>query len=230
MKSNNNDSFLSISSSEDNSNNKENNISKEDIYHNIFKGITSTSKTFNPKKSDNKEINKEKEESNKKYILQLRKKLNNNTIKTKDKKLLILPAPENDLIDNHYHNKNLLDDDDINEKQIFSKLMNPDNINIKNNMIKTDNNKKNDDKEIISVNQKDILDSNWEIKYIKQILKKDMKEAINKEEENEKEGKNKIMDGKKRKRNKDKDKDNNIDDENIKSKYSKISTKKKYGW
>ena len=114
MKSKNNDSFLSISSSDDISNNKENNISKEDIYHNIFKGITSKSETFNPKKSDTRDNNKEKEELNKKYILQLRKKLKNNITKTNDKKLLILPAPENDLIDNHYHNKNILDDEEIN--------------------------------------------------------------------------------------------------------------------
>jgi len=226
MKSKNNNSFLSISSSEENSNNEENINSKEDNYHNIFKGLSPLTDFFKPKSIDSKELNKEKEEINKKYIISLRERLNNNTTKIKDKKLLILPSPENDLTDNHYHNKNLIDDDDINEKKLLSKLMNPDNINIKNDLeVKTDNNIKNDDKEIISVNQKDILDSNWEIKYIKQILKKDMNESIKKEEEND--GKNKIIDGKKRKRNKE----NNIDkDDNIKSKYSKISTKKKYGW
>ena len=226
MKSKNNNSFLSISSSEDNSNNEENINSKEDNYHNIFKGLSPSTDFFKPKLIDNKELNKEKEEINKKYIISLRERLNNNTTKIKDKKLLILPSPENDLTDNHYHNKNLIDDDDINEKKLLSKLMNPDNINIKNDIEqKTDNNIKSDDKEIISVIQKDILDSNWEIKYIKQILKKDMNESIKKEEEND--GKNKIIDGKKRKRNKEK----NIDkDDNMKSKYSKISTKKKYGW
>ena len=226
MKSKNNNSFLSISSSEENSNNEENINSKEDNYHNIFKGLSPSTDFFKPKLIDSKELNKEKEEINKKYIISLRERLNNNTTKIKDKKLLILPSPENDLTDNHYHNKNLIDDDDINEKKLLSKLMNPDNINIKNDMEqKIDNNIKSDDKEIISVNQKDILDSNWEIKYIKQILKKDMNESIKKEEEND--GKNKIIDGKKRKRNKE----NNIDkDDNIKSKYSKISTKKKYGW
>ena len=228
MKSKNNNSFLSISSSEENSNsnNEENINSKEDNYHNIFKGLSPSTDFFKPNLIDSKELNKEKEEINKKYIISLRERLNNNTTKIKDKKLLILPLPENDLTDNHYHNKNLIDDDDINEKKLLSKLMNPDNINIKNDMEqKTDNNIKSDDKEIISVNQKDILDSNWEIKYIKQILKKDMNESIKKEEEND--GKNKIIDGKKRKRNKE----NNIDkDDNIKSKYSKISTKKKYGW
>ena len=218
MKSKNNNSFLSISSSEENSNNEENINSKEDNYHNIFKGLSPSTDFFKPKLIDSKELNKEKEEINKKYIISLRERLNNNTTKIKDKKLLILPSPENDLTDNHYHNKNLIDDDDINEKKLLSKLMNPDNINIKNDMEqKIDNNIKNDDKEIISVNQKDILDSNWEIKYIKQILKKDMNESIKKEEEND--GKNKIIDGKKRKRNKK----NNIDkDDNIKSKYSKI--------
>jgi hypothetical protein len=226
MKSKNNNSFLSISSSEDNSNNEENINSKEDNYHNIFKGLSPSTDFFKPKLIDNKELNKEKEEINKKYIISLRERLNNNTTKIKDKKLLILPSPENDLTDNHYHNKNLIDDDDINEKKLLSKLINPDNINIKNDIEqKTDNNIKSDDKEIISVIQKDILDSNWEIKYIKQILKKDMNESIKKEEEND--GKNKIIDGKKRKRNKE----NNFDkDDNIKSKYSKISTKKKYGW
>ena len=228
MKSKNNNSFLSISSSEENSNsnNEENINSKEDNYHNIFKGLSPSTDFFKPKLIDSKELNKEKEEINKKYIISLRERLNNNTTKIKDKKLLILPSPENDLTDNHYHNKNLIDDDDINEKKLLSKLMNPDNINIKNDIEqKTDNNIKSDDKEIISVIQKDILDSNWEIKYIKQILKKDMNESIKKEEEND--GKNKIIDGKKRKRNKE----NNFDkDDNIKSKYSKISTKKKYGW
>ena len=226
MKSKNNNSFLSISSSEDNSNNEENINSKEDNHHNIFKGLSPSTDFFKPKLIDSKELNKEKEEINKKYIISLRERLNNNTTKIKDKKLLILPSPENDLTDNHYHNKNLIDDDDINEKKLLSKLINPDNINIKNDIEQnTDNNIKNDDKEIISVNQKDILDSNWEIKYIKQILKKDMNESIKKEEEND--GKNKIIDGKKRKRNKE----NNIDkDDNMKSKYSKISTKKKYGW
>ena len=152
MKSKNNNSFLSISSSEDNSNNEENINSKEDNYHNIFKGLSPSTDFFKPKLIDSKELNKEKEEINKKYIISLRERLNNNTTKIKDKKLLILPSPENDLTDNHYHNKNLIDDDDINEKKLLSKLMNPDNINIKNDIEqKTDNNIKSDDKEIISV-------------------------------------------------------------------------------
>ena len=37
-------------------------------------------------------------------------------------------------------------------------------------------------KNIISINQKDILDKNWEIKYINKMLKKDMKESFKNEE------------------------------------------------
>ena len=89
----------------------------------------------------------------------------------------------------------------------------------------------NKEKNIISINQKDILDNNWEIKYINKMLKKDMKEAIKKEEENQNDDKNKNIEGKKRKRDKKKNEDDDdIDEENIKSKYSKISTKRKYGW
>ena len=230
MESKNNDSFLSLSSDEDNSQDEKETHSKVDIYHSLFKGITS--EPFNPKrrlkKESNREKEKEEEEKNKKYILKLREKLNNNTGKIKDKKLLILPAPENDLTDNHYHTKNLLDEDDLNENKGFAKLMNPDNVNFKKND-ELNLNKDNNNKNIISINQKDILDSNWEIKYINKILKKDMKEAIKKEEENQIEGKNNIKEGKKRKRDK-KSNEDELEESNIKSKYSKISTKRKYGW
>ena len=204
MKSKNNDSFLSISSDEEeeekeeNSKNDKKNNSKKDkdkhIYHDLFKGIKKES-LLNAEIKDKKKENEE--EINKNYILKLREKLNKNTSKIKDKKLLILPPPENDLIDNHIHTKNILDDEDeLNQNKGLSKLMNPDNLNYnKKDELNNNNNGDINNKDIISINQKDILDSNWEIKYIKQILKKDMNEAINKEEENEKDGKNKIMDG-----------------------------------
>ena len=249
MESKNNDSFLSISSDEEeneekeeNSNNNKNNISKKDIYHNLFKGIKKEP-LFNPKIKEKKDINKEKEkvkekeneeEINKNYILKLREKLNKNISKFKDKKLLILPPPQNDLIDNHIHTKNILDDDELNKNKGFSKLINPDNLNFKKNDELNDNNTDdiNNNKDIISINQKDFLDSNWEIKYINKIIKKDMKEAIKKEEENQNNGKNGnniIKDGRKRKRDKNNNEDN-LEEDNIRSKYSKISTKRKYGW
>ena len=230
MESKNNDSFLSLSSDEDNSKDEKETHSKEDIYHNLFKGISS--EPFNAKrrlkKEPNREKEKEEEEKNKKYILKLREKLNNNTGKIKDKKLLILPAPENDLTDNYYHTKNLLDEDELNENKGFTKLMNPDIVNFKKND-ELNLNKDNNNKDIISINQKDILDSNWEIKYINKILKKDMKEAIKREEENQIDGKINIKEGKKRKRDKNNNEDE-LEESNIKSKYSKISTKRKYGW
>ena len=223
MKSNN--SFLSISSEEEDSVDKDNIEQKEqkkESYNYLFKGITS--KSLNPKTKDDELANKENQTNL--YILKLREKLNNNTTKIKNKKLLILPSPENDLKDNHFHTKNNLDDDEeqINENKGLAKLVNPDNLNIKkNNDKESDNNGINHEKNIISINQKDILDENWEIKYINKILKKDMKDAEKKEEN---EDNNKVK-GKKRKRNKD---ESEIDEENIRSKYSKISTKKKYGW
>ena len=223
MKSNN--SFLSISSEEEDSVDKDNIEQKEqkkESYNYLFKGITS--KSLNPKTKDDELANKENQTNL--YILKLREKLNNNTTKIKNKKLLILPSPENDLKDNHFHTKNNLDDDEeqINENKGLAKLVNPDNLNIKkNNDKESDNNGINHEKNIISINQKDILDENWEIKYINKILKKDMKDAEKKEEN---EDNNKVK-GKKRKRDKD---ESEIDEENIRSKYSKISTKKKYGW
>ena len=238
MESKNNDSFLSISSEnedeEDNEDNEDNNSninknhSKKEKYHDLFKGITL--ENFNPKSKDIKETNEQKkeEELNKEYILKLREKLNNNATKIKNRKILILPAPENNLTDNHYQNKNLIDDE-ADENKGFIKLMNPDNLNVKKNKdtkLSLDN-IDNNDKNIISINQKDFLDNNWEIKYINKILKKDMKETIKKEEE-EKEENNKNKGGKKRKR--DKKDDNELEEENIRSKYSKITTKKRYGW
>ena len=187
-------------------------------------------------KKEKKDINKEKEkeneeEKNKNYILQLREKLNKNVRKIKDKKLLILPPPENNLTDNHAHNKNIFDDDELNKNNGLPKLMNPDNLNFKKNDELNDNKDDiNNNKDIISINQKDILDSNWEIKYINKILKKDMKEALKKEEEIQNDDKNKIKTNKKRKRDKKNDNEEELEEENIKSKYSKISTKRKYGW
>ena len=59
--------------------------------------------------------------------------------------------------------------------------MNPDNISIKKNEdLDLNKDNINNEKNIISINQKDILDNNWEIKYINKMLKKDMKEAIKK--------------------------------------------------
>ena len=166
---------------------------------------------------------KEKENSDKEYILKLRNKLANNTIKTKNKKMLILPPPENELTDKHL--KESISEDEDNENKGYIKLMNPDNINL--DIKESDlNDNINKDKNIISINQKDILDQNWEIKYINKILKKDMKEAFKNEEENDEKNK---MNNKKRKRDKNKNEDE-LNDENIRSKYDKITTKKRYGW
>ena len=226
MESKKNDSFLSISSvgEESDESNKDKNNPKEESYHNLF--------NINIKKpADKKESLKEKEEANKNYILKLREKLNNNNTKIKDKKLLILPPPENDLTDNHYHSNNLLDEEEMIENRGLAKLMNPDNLNIKKKEDLNSNNNNMNNKDIISINQKDILDSNWEIKYINKMLKKDMKDTIKKEEMENNESNNRdIKGGKKRKRDKKNNDEDELENENIRSKYSKISTKKKYGW
>ena len=220
----NNNSFLSLSSDEEESNEEElsnkiiaNNINEEKINpkndNNIFNGISKDS--LNNKIDENN--------SDKEYILKLRNKLNNNIAKTKNKKMLILPPPENELEDKHLKENNFQDDDLENKGYI--KLMNPDNItfNTKETIL---SNNINNDKNIISINQKDILEENWEIKYINTMLKKDMKEAFKNEED--KEDKNK-MNNKKRKRGKNKD-DDELNEDRTRSKYDKISTKKKYGW
>ena len=206
MKSDKENSFLSISSEAEESENEE-----------------------NQNKAKNKSLfNKEekrKENSAKEYILKLQNKLSNNIVKTKNKKMLILPPPENELTDRH-EKENVFKDEDI-ENKGFINLMNPDNVNL---IIKENEfniNDINNEKNIISINQKDILDKNWEIKYIKNILKKDMKETIKNEENID--DKNNI--NKKRKRDKNKNDDNDeLNGDKIRSKYDKISTKKKYGW
>ena len=225
MEPQNNNSFLSLSSDleesyeeEEQSNKiKNNNLNIEEIKqkndNNIFNGIS--------KESLNNKI--DEKNSDKEYILKLRNKLNNNIAKTKNKKMLILPPPENELEDKHLKINNFQDDDLENKGYI--KLMNPDNINFNTKETVLSNNI-NNDKNIISINQKDILEENWEIKYINKMLKKDMKEAFKTEED--KEDKNK-MNNKKRKRDKNKDNDE-LNEDNVKSKYDKISTKKRYGW
>ena len=225
MEPQNNNSFLSLSSDieksyeeEEQSNKiKNNNPNIEKIKqkndNNIFNGIS--------KESLNNKM--DEKNSDKEYILKLRNKLNNNIAKTKNKKMLILPPPENELEDKHLKINNFQDDDLENKGYI--KLMNPDNINFNTKETVLSSNI-NNDKNIISINQKDILEENWEIKYINKMLKKDMKEAFKTEED--KEDKNK-MNNKKRKRDKNKDNDE-LNEDNVKSKYDKISTKKRYGW
>ena len=206
MKSDKENSFLSISSESEESENEE-----------------------NQNKAKNKSLfNKEekrKENSAKEYILKLQNKLSNNIVKTKNKKMLILPPPENELTDRH-EKENVFKDEDI-ENKGFINLMNPDNVNLNIKENEFNINDINNEKNIISINQKDILDKNWEIKYIKNILKKDMKETIKNEENID--DTNNI--NKKRKRDKNKNDDNDeLNGDKIRSKYDKISTKKKYGW
>ena len=215
-----NNSFLSISSEEEEGEENEDSIGDKEIRENseehkiknIFnKGNINLIKN-NFDKKDVDKINKKEDEENNEYIVKLRNKLNNNTKKINDSKYLILPPPENELSD--YNEK--IDDNDEDNKYLV-KLINPDNINIK-----TDNDIKEtkSDNNIISINQNEILDKNWEIKYINQMLKKDMKD--NSKQENSE--KIKKFGGNKRGRQEDNQ------EENVKSKYSKISTKKKYGW
>ena len=224
MEPKNNNSFLSLSSDEEESNEEElsnkiiaNNINEEKINpkndNNIFNGIS--------KESLNNKI--DENNSDKEYILKLRNKLNNNIAKTRNKKMLILPPPENELEDKHLKENNFQDDDLENKGYI--KLMNPDNINLNTKETILSNNI-NNDKNIISINQKDILEENWEIKYINTMLKKDMKEAFKNEEDKEDNNK---MSNKKRKRGKNKD-DDELNEDKTRSKYDKISNKKKYGW
>ena len=139
--------------------------------------------------------------------------------------MLILPPPENELTDRH-EKENVFKDEDI-ENKGFINLMNPDNVNLNIKENEFNINDINNEKNMVSINQKDILDKNWEIKYIKNILKKDMKETIKNEENID--DKNNI--NKKRKRDKNKNDDNDeLNGDKIRSKYDKISTKKKYGW
>ena len=206
MKSDKGNSFLSISSESEESENEENQNKPKN------------------KSLFNKE-EKRKENSAKEYILKLQNKLSNNIVKTKNKKMLILPPPENELTDRH-EKENVFKDEDI-ENKGFINLMNPDNVNLNIKENEFNINDINNEKNIISINQKDILDKNWEIKYIKNILKKDMKETIKNEENID--DKNNI--NKKRKRDKNKNDDNDeLNGDKIRSKYDKISTKKKYGW
>ena len=222
MNSNKENSFLSLSSDEDESEKDESQLNQNNNNNDINK--------HKNKKNENIIINnkdeKEKENSAKEYILKLQNKLNNNIVKTKNKKMLILPPPENELTDKHYKD-NVFQDEDL-ENKGFIKLMNPDNmnLNIKDND-DINNAGINDEKNIISINQKDILDKNWEIKYINKMLKKDMKDTIKNEENIE--DKNKMNKKRKRDKNKKED-DDELNDDNIRSKYDKISTKKKYGW
>ena len=206
MKSDKENSFLSISSEAEESENEEN------------RNKPKNKSLFNKEE-------KRKENSAKEYILKLQNKLSNNIVKTKNKKMLILPPPENELTDRH-EKENVFKDEDI-ENKGFINLMNPDNVNLNIKENEFNINDINNEKNIISINQKDILDKNWEMKYIKNILKKDMKETIKNEENID--DKNNI--NKKRKRDKNKNDDNDeLNGDKIRSKYDKISTKKKYGW
>ena len=155
MEPKNNNSFLSLSSDEEESNEEElsnkiitNNINVEKIKpkndNNIFNGIS--------KESLNNKI--DENNSDKEYILKLRNKLNNNIAKTKNKKMLILPPPENELEDKHLKENNFQDDDL--ENKGYTKLMNPDNINFNTKETILINNI-NNDKNIISINQKDTV-------------------------------------------------------------------------
>ena len=216
-------SFLSISSGDEE---EEQSEKDEKINHRNDKDIKK--EKIEQKKYNNMFNNnsKEKENSDKEYILKMRDKLNNNIAKVKNKNLLILPPPENELVDKHSKENAFQDEDQENKGYI--KLMNPDNMNININESELNNNNINNEKNIISINQKDILDQNWEIKYINKILKKDMKEALKNEEDKDENNK---MNNKKRKRDKNKKEDNDeFFEENIRSKYDKISTKKRYGW
>ena len=216
MDPNKSNSFLSISSDEENSSNKIDN-------NNLNEKSNLPKDNINNNSLENKK-EKEKENNDKEYILKLRNKLNSNITKLKNRKMLVLPPPENELADKHYKENNLQNED--RENNGYIKLMNPDNISL--NIKESDsNNKINNEKNIISINQKDILDKNWEIKYINKILNKDMKEAFKNEEAKDK--KNDKLNNKKRKRDKNKD-DDELSEENIRSKYDKISTKKRYGW
>ena len=204
-----NGSFLSVSSDEEKSNED---IKEEN--NNIIQ------------KNENNKAEGTQKISDKDYIIKLREKLNNNTTKIRNKKILILPSPQNDLVDKHFNTKDIIEEDDLEQKG-FIKLMNPDNLNIKINNDNINYDDINNEKNVISINQKDILDKNWEIKYINKILKNDMKEAIKNEENLE--DKNKINKKRKRDKNKNED-DDELNDDKLRSKYDKISTKKKYGW
>ena len=153
-------SFLSISSEEEDFVEEEN-INKTKNKNNDHIGNKKDNNILDNIYKETKFNIKEKENSDKEYILKLRNKLANNTIKTKNKKMLILPPPENELTDKHL--KESISEDEDNENKGYIKLMNPDNINL--DIKESDlNDNINKDKNIISINQKDILDQNWEIK------------------------------------------------------------------
>ena len=185
------------------------------INYNLFKGITKES--FNTK---NSKLNEK--ENNLNNILLLRNKLAMNTKMKMDQTILNLPEPKNKLIDKHektkynefYENKNNLNK--------LTNLQNPDDLT---DVQKSKNIQENNDN-YVSINQNQLIDKNWETKYLGKILKKEVLENSGKNEEKEIPS-NKIS-GNKRKR--DKKVEDDLTNDNEKSKYSKISTRKKYGW
>ena len=201
-------------------NNSNSSVSSSDeefksINYNLFKGITKES--FNTKKSKLNE-----KENNLNNILLLRNKLAMNTKMKMDQTILNLPEPKNKLIDKHektkynefYENKNNLNK--------LTNLQNPDDLT---DVQKSKNIQENNDN-YVSINQNQLIDKNWETKYLGKILKKEVLENSGKNEEKEIPS-NKIS-GNKRKR--DKKVEDDLTNDNEKSKYSKISTRKKYGW
>ena len=201
-------------------NNSNSSVSSSDeefksINYNLFKGITKES--FNTKKSKLNE-----KENNLNNILLLRNKLAMNTKMKMDQTILNLPEPKNKLIDKHektkynefYENKNNLNK--------LTNLQNPDDLT---DVQKSKNIQENNDN-YVSINQNQLIDKNWETKYLGKILKKEVLENSGKNEE--KEIKSNKISGNKRKR--DKKVEDDLTNDNEKSKYSKISTRKKYGW
>ncbi len=246
----------------------------------LFQGITK--ETFpdnynNNIKNDNKNFLKSKEK-----IQLMQEKLNHNKTNLIQKDILNLPPPKTKLIDkterDDLFEEEENDDNEVimnKNKLIFKNLVCPDfleqNKKFSDNNIEliekeTDINKNKQsfegDKNIMELQLDDILDKNWETKYIGSLIKKDIyaeskQKAIdekdikrieneeknnNKKEQEEKEEgiKNKKDIFKKpfeRKRKRDKN-EINEDDEYAEiqeyyknqSKYSQISTSKKYGW
>lgn len=214
-----------LDSSSDENSEKEDHLSS----FNLFKGVTKGN--FNNNNNNLKNQAKEK-------ILILQAKLNKNTTNITQKDILNLPPPKTKLIDKN----ELIDEEESSfdkKKSLYKNLINPDALIEKKESNLLDLKEKQQDNKIgvLHIEQKDILDKNWETKYIGNLIRKDIYSESKKKEQDEsnnKEEESKNAGKKRRRDKKDKDKDENeldeIDEYNNRSKYSRISTSKKYGW
>ncbi len=162
-------------------------------------------------------------DSNKSKNLEIKEKINdkpvqNNNQSLTSKLLNLLPAPNKPLTDKLKFKPNLNLEVDAN----YRKLLNPDKLNTVNDNLEYDSVNNHD---IIDVRVKDQVDSNWEMKFFSKIQKEENRQiGSNIEPTKIDANKNHI-----RAVVSEYNKIKNQQEDNS-SKYSKISTKNKYGW